>query len=46
MKLVLGIIRRNPSLLQQGGRAFVNVILGRLGRTQPMTEAEVAATGE
>jgi digeranylgeranylglycerophospholipid reductase len=46
MKLVLGIIRRNPSLLQKGGRAFVNVILSRLGRTQPVTEAEVLAAGE
>jgi digeranylgeranylglycerophospholipid reductase len=46
MKLVMGIIRRNPSLLRQGARAFVNVILGRLGRTQPMTEVEVATAGE
>ena len=41
MKLLFGILRRNPSLLQKGGRAFVNIIMQRLGRTQPVTEAEV-----
>jgi digeranylgeranylglycerophospholipid reductase len=46
MKLVLGIIRRNPSLLRQGTRAFVNVILGRLGRKEPITAEALAAVEE
>lgn len=44
LKLIFGILRRNPALLHKGARAFVNTIVQRLGRAQPVTEAEVAAT--
>ena len=43
MKLVMGIVRRNPTLLAKGTRAFVNTLIGYLGRKEPLTEAEVAA---
>lgn len=43
-KLLFGILRRNPSLLQKGSRAFVNLVMGKLGRTQPVTEDDLAAT--
>jgi digeranylgeranylglycerophospholipid reductase len=42
MKLLFGILRRNPSLLQKGARGFINVIMQRMGRPQPVTEADLA----
>ncbi len=41
--LFLGILRRNPGLLRTGARKFFDVALARLGRTAPVTEAEVAS---
>jgi digeranylgeranylglycerophospholipid reductase len=43
--LLLGVLRRNPGLLRSGARKFFDLALERLGRTSPVTEAEVAATG-
>ncbi len=41
MNLVLGIVRRNPSLLQRGAKAFVNTIVKQLGRAKPVTPHEI-----
>jgi digeranylgeranylglycerophospholipid reductase len=41
--LFLGVLRRNPGLLRTGARKFFDLALARLGRTTPLTEAEVAA---
>jgi digeranylgeranylglycerophospholipid reductase len=43
--LFLGILRRNPSLLRTGARKFFDLALARMGRTTPVTEAEVASAG-
>jgi digeranylgeranylglycerophospholipid reductase len=40
--LFLGVLRRNPSLLKTGGRKFFDLAMARLGRSAPVTEAEVA----
>jgi digeranylgeranylglycerophospholipid reductase len=42
-RLLLGVLRRNPSLLRTGARKFFDVALARLGHTSPVTEDEVAA---
>ncbi|MFI5271835.1 MAG: NAD(P)/FAD-dependent oxidoreductase [Ktedonobacterales bacterium] len=42
--LFLSVLRRNPSLLRTGARKFFDVAFQRLGRTQGVSEAEVAAT--
>jgi digeranylgeranylglycerophospholipid reductase len=44
LRLIFGILRRNPGLLQRGARSFANTIVQRLGRAKPVTPAEVAAT--
>jgi digeranylgeranylglycerophospholipid reductase len=44
LRLIFGILRRNPDLLQRGARSFANTIVQRLGRAKPVTPAEVAAT--
>jgi digeranylgeranylglycerophospholipid reductase len=41
MKLIMGIIQRNPTLLAKGARAFVNSIAGQLGRNKPLTETDI-----
>ena len=40
--LFLGVLRRNPGLLRTGARKFFDVAMERLGRSAPVTEAEVA----
>jgi digeranylgeranylglycerophospholipid reductase len=40
--LFLGVLRRNPGLLRTGARKFFDLALDRLGRTAPVTEAELA----
>jgi digeranylgeranylglycerophospholipid reductase len=40
--LFLGVLRRNPGLLRTGARKFFDLALAQLGRTAPVTEAEVA----
>ncbi len=39
--LFLGVLRRNPGLLRTGSRKFFDVALERLGRHQPVREAEL-----
>ncbi|HEX9414371.1 MAG TPA: NAD(P)/FAD-dependent oxidoreductase, partial [Ktedonobacterales bacterium] len=41
--LFLGVLRRNPGLLRTGAHKFFDLALARLGRTAPVTEAEVAS---
>ncbi|HEX8998067.1 MAG TPA: NAD(P)/FAD-dependent oxidoreductase [Ktedonobacterales bacterium] len=41
--LFLNVLRRNPGLLRTGARKFFDIAMERLGRTAPVTEAEVAA---
>jgi digeranylgeranylglycerophospholipid reductase len=41
--LLLGVLRRNPSLLRTGARKFFDVALGRLGHASTVSEDEVAA---
>ncbi|HEY7833639.1 MAG TPA: NAD(P)/FAD-dependent oxidoreductase [Ktedonobacterales bacterium] len=41
--LLLGVLRRNPGLLRTGARKFFDLALSRLGRSAPVTDAEVAA---
>jgi len=43
--LLLGVLRRNPSLLRTGASKFFDAALRVLGRTTPVTEAEVAGAG-
>jgi digeranylgeranylglycerophospholipid reductase len=43
--LFLGVLRRNPGLLRTGARAFFNHAFERLGRSGPITEADLAAQG-
>jgi digeranylgeranylglycerophospholipid reductase len=40
--LFLGVLRRNPQLLRTGARKFFDLALSRLGRSAPVTEAELA----
>jgi digeranylgeranylglycerophospholipid reductase len=42
--LLLGVLRRNPGLLRSGAKKFFDLALDRLGRSSPITEAEVSAT--
>jgi len=42
LKLIMGIVRRNPSLLKRGAGAFVNTLVKQFGRQQPLTDAEAA----
>jgi digeranylgeranylglycerophospholipid reductase len=42
LKLVAGIVRRNPGLLRAASRTFVNAIAERLGSRKPLTEADLA----
>ncbi len=44
LKLVAGILRRNPGLLRSASRAFVNTLTERLGRQQPLSDEELAGT--
>ena len=46
LKLMMSIIRRNPSLLSKGTRAFVNTLTSQFGRKEPITEAEVVNSVE
>ncbi|HEX8732428.1 MAG TPA: NAD(P)/FAD-dependent oxidoreductase [Ktedonobacterales bacterium] len=41
--LFLSVLRRNPGLLRTGARKFFDIALERLGRSAPVTEAEVGA---
>lgn len=41
--LFLSVLRRNPGLLRTGARKFFDVAMERLGRTAPITDAEVTA---
>ncbi|HEV2461092.1 MAG TPA: NAD(P)/FAD-dependent oxidoreductase [Ktedonobacterales bacterium] len=43
--LFLGVLRRNPRLLRTGARKFFDLAFQRLGRSQPVTEADVAGSG-
>lgn len=38
-RLLFGILRRNPSLLRAGSRAFVETVMHRLGHHQPLPDA-------
>jgi digeranylgeranylglycerophospholipid reductase len=42
VRLLTSIVRRNPSMLNKGARAFVNTLVGYFGRQHPLTEAEIA----
>jgi hypothetical protein len=39
--LFLNGLRRNPGLLRTGARKFFDLALARLGRSAPVTEAEI-----
>lgn len=41
--LFLGVLRRNPGLLRTGARKFFDIAMERLGRSAPITDAEVSA---
>ncbi|MGZ3682028.1 MAG: geranylgeranyl reductase family protein [Ktedonobacterales bacterium] len=41
--LFLGVLRRNPGLLRTGARKFFDLAFQRLGRTAPVSDAEVAS---
>jgi digeranylgeranylglycerophospholipid reductase len=43
--LFLGVLRRNPTLLRTGARKFFDLAFTRLGRSTPVSDAEVAAAG-
>ncbi|HLZ23497.1 MAG TPA: NAD(P)/FAD-dependent oxidoreductase [Ktedonobacterales bacterium] len=43
--LFLGVLRRNPVLLRTGTRKFFDLAFQRLGRSAPVTEADVANSG-
>jgi digeranylgeranylglycerophospholipid reductase len=43
--LFLGVLRRNPALLRTGARKFFDLAFTRLGRSAPVSDAEVAAAG-
>ena len=40
--LFIGVLRRNPGLLRTGARKFFDLALQRLGRSTPVSEAEIA----
>jgi digeranylgeranylglycerophospholipid reductase len=40
--LFLGVLRRNPGLLRSGARKFFDLALAKLGRSAPVTEADLA----
>ncbi|HLY31456.1 MAG TPA: NAD(P)/FAD-dependent oxidoreductase [Ktedonobacterales bacterium] len=40
--LFLGVLRRNPGLLRTGAKKFFDLAMARLGRSAPVTEAEIA----
>lgn len=40
--LLLGVLKRNPSLLRTGSRKFFDIALQRLGRQAPVTETDLA----
>jgi digeranylgeranylglycerophospholipid reductase len=42
--LFLGVLRRNPGLFRTGARKFFDLAFQRLGRSTPVTPAEVAAS--
>jgi digeranylgeranylglycerophospholipid reductase len=41
--LLLGVLRHNPGLLRSGAKKFFDLALERLGRSSPVTEADVSA---
>jgi digeranylgeranylglycerophospholipid reductase len=41
--LFLGVLRRNPGLLRTGARKFFDLAFQRLGRTTPVSDAEIAS---
>lgn len=43
--LFLGVLRRNPGLLRSGSRKFFDLVMQRLGRQTPVSDAEVASAG-
>ncbi len=42
VSLFLAVLRRNPSLLRTGARKFFDLAMQRLGKSTPLTDAEVA----
>jgi digeranylgeranylglycerophospholipid reductase len=42
--LFLSVLRRNPSLLRTGARKFFDIAMQRLGRANPVTDADVSAS--
>jgi digeranylgeranylglycerophospholipid reductase len=42
--LFLGVLRRNPSLLRTGARRFFDLAMQRLGRTSPLSDADLVPT--
>ncbi len=42
--LFLSVLRRNPGLLRTGARKFFDIAMQRLGRSTPLTDAEVSAS--
>ncbi|HZC06815.1 MAG TPA: NAD(P)/FAD-dependent oxidoreductase [Ktedonobacterales bacterium] len=42
--LFLNVLRRNPGLLRTGARKFFDIAMQRLGRSNPVTDAEVSAS--
>jgi digeranylgeranylglycerophospholipid reductase len=42
--LFLSLLRRNPSLLRTGARKFFDIAMQRLGRANPVTDADVSAS--
>ncbi len=44
VSLFLSVLRRNPSLLRTGARKFFDIAMQRLGRSAPVTDAEVGAS--
>jgi len=44
--LFLGVLRRNPGLLRTGARKFFDLALQRLGRSAPVSEADLAPAGQ
>ena len=43
--LFLSVLRRNPGLLRTGARKFFDHAFARLGRNNPVTDAEIATAG-
>lgn len=42
--LFLSVLRRNPGLMRTGARKFFDIAMQRLGRSAPLTDAEVSAS--